>query len=585
MMQEISDLERWASSNRLRPEEKERLQEYRRLLAKILVLPGFELTATFGFHVLGIFPPRTPIRSIEHVLLQLNVPYELLDAGETEVGPTVDVLTAYRVLNEAGALVIAAHANSSHGVAMFGLDIGGQTRIAYTQDSNLHALEVTDLDNSRRRSTASFFNGSKPQYPRRMHCIQASDAHAVNATRSTLGVGDRPTEVLIPEVSFAALKELFLSDDFARTRPAGKISEEPFDHVEAALKEGPTLVQSFHEQATRQGGRLNAVLRDVVGFANSNGGTAYIGVSARRKSQVTGVDRPDETMAELKTAIQRNITPPLEVTLGVLKSQGKNVVRVVVPKGDDPPYVLEGSKIYVRQESVTSLAMRDEIVNLIKRVIKRGAEQAAAPAVTIEQPHQARQQQPARQPAESPAAAQTSPKPAPKQPSADKPAEQPQQRQQQRRRPSAKAPQSKQSAANEPAPRQASARPAASLVSGSADHEPPRTGVEIVETVEREGVLYHTMHDLRNGNKVQNVSRSSARFLWRYAIALKEKETFQLDKVKWAGHLGLWHRYFRTGQPHYDLVQKDPEGNVRIYYGVTEDGIHGEWKAIVGMEE
>ena len=57
------------------------------------------------------------------------------------------------------------------------------------------------------------------------------------------------------------------------------------------------------------------------------------------------------------------------------------------------------------------------------------------------------------------------------------------------------------------------------------------------------------------------------------------------DKVKWTGDIGLWHKYFRSGQPHYDLAQKDAEGNIHVYYGVTEDGIHGDWKAVVGLEE
>jgi hypothetical protein len=87
-----------------------------------------------------------PVRAIEHVLLNLNVPAEKLDQGATECGATADVLTAYRLIDEAGGLAIAAHVNSSHGVAMRGLDFGGQTKIAYTQDAHLLALEVTDLD-------------------------------------------------------------------------------------------------------------------------------------------------------------------------------------------------------------------------------------------------------------------------------------------------------------------------------------------------------------------------------------------------------------------------------------------------------
>jgi hypothetical protein len=174
--EEIEQLE-CSKLNRILPEEKNRLAEYRRLLKKILVLPGIEFTATFGFHIIGIFSPTTPIRDIEHLLLDLKIPGHLLDDGSATVGATVDVLSAYQKIQDAGGLVIAAHANSSNGVAMRGFNFGGQTKIAYTQDEALDALEVTDLDTNASRSTATFFNGTKPEYPRRMHCIQGSDAH------------------------------------------------------------------------------------------------------------------------------------------------------------------------------------------------------------------------------------------------------------------------------------------------------------------------------------------------------------------------------------------------------------------------
>ncbi|MEK6574665.1 MAG: transcriptional regulator, partial [Chloroflexota bacterium] len=73
MRADIDELELLERLNRLLPEEKKRLAEYRRLLGKVLVLPGFEFTATFGFHIIGLFSPATPIRDIEHILLSLNV--------------------------------------------------------------------------------------------------------------------------------------------------------------------------------------------------------------------------------------------------------------------------------------------------------------------------------------------------------------------------------------------------------------------------------------------------------------------------------------------------------------------------------
>src|SRR5205823_1451621 len=250
MQREIAYLELLEAGGRLHPDEARRLHDYRRLRERVLVLPGFEFTATFGFHILAIFPPETTVRKLEHLLLELNVPEEKLDRGTSEVGATTDVLRAYEVIAEAGGLVIGAHVNSTHGIAMIGLGFGGQTKIAYTQDRNLLALEVTDLENTSRRATARFFNGSKPEYPRRMHCIQGSDAHRVTrdpqSPEKNLGVGDRCTEVLLPEVGFAALKELFASTDFGRERPY-RPSNDPFDPLIAAREEGNTIVQAFHE--------------------------------------------------------------------------------------------------------------------------------------------------------------------------------------------------------------------------------------------------------------------------------------------------------------------------------------------------
>jgi len=518
MLREISDLERWETAGHLAAEDKPRLTEYRRLRDKVLVLPGFEFTATLGFHILAIFDQDVTIRALEHVLLELRVPFGALDSGETEVGATSDALTAYRVMAQAGALVIAAHANSSHGIALVGVGFGGQTRIAYTQDANLHALEVTDLESKRRRRTASFFSGAKPEYPRRMHCIQGSDAHRITGIpgdRQKLGVGERVTEVLLPEVSFKALKEVFLSKDFSRTRPRRRTTEQPFDHVQAARREGVSIVRSFHEGMTRQGGRMHGILRDVVAFANTNGGTIYVGISGNRKVAPKGVDTPPEAISELRAEIRRLVTPPIDVDFSVLNTRGRNVVTIEVPKGSDPPYVLEGSKIYLRQEAETNLAMRDEIVQLIKQTVSASVAPATASGESVSRPSERAQ----------------------------------------------------------------------SPEEGSSLIEPPHTGVEIVRSVQQNGVIHHTMRDLRQGREVHNVTHSSARKLWRYAIALKEKHTFQAAKVTWIGNLGLWHKYLRAGRPRYDLVQKAADGQVHIYYGVTDEGIHGPWKAVVGMED
>jgi hypothetical protein len=95
------------------------------------------------------------------------------------------------------------------------------------------------------------------------------------------------------------------------------------------------------------------------------------------------------------------------------------------------------------------------------------------------------------------------------------------------------------------------------------------------------------MKDLRNGNVVRNVTRSSARKLWRYAITEQETNPIQEDKVRWHTankRLGVWKSSKRAGKVRYDLVQRMPDGKFQVYYGVTEDGVGGEWRVFLEDE-
>ncbi len=363
---EIEWLTSLEAGGRLNDEEKKRLAEWRELANQVLVLPGFEFTATFGFHILGLFPPETSVRHLEHVLLSLNVPADKLDSGSTETGASTDVLTAYQIIHEAGGLVIAAHANSTHGVAMRNFPFGGQTKIAYTQDPNLDALEVTDHDRSG-RSTARFFNGSKAEYPRRMHCIQGSDAHRLKddpKNPKRLGIGSRATEFLLSEPSYEEIAQVLRSKQFDRTRPA-RTQDKPFDSLAAARAEGPSIVQSFHESASQRGGRITAILSDICAFANTAGGTVYVGAN-HRTTKPRGLPNPAEVQKEILDALDERITPPLEVRCDVVQSDNARVLRIQTPKGADRPYCLDDYKFYVRDGSDTSMAVRDELIALVE---------------------------------------------------------------------------------------------------------------------------------------------------------------------------------------------------------------------------
>jgi len=83
---------------------------------------------------------------------------------------------------------------------------------------------------------------------------------------------------------------------------------------------------------------------------------------------------------------------------------------------------------------------------------------------------------------------------------------------------------------------------------------------------------------------IRDVTRSSARRLWRYAIIEREQTTPTSAEITWHGDIGMWKTYEWEGRVRHNLAQRESKGNVHIYYGVTEDGIHGEWRYFLEAE-
>ena len=327
------------------------------------------------------------------------------------------------------------------------------------------------------------------------------------------------------DTTFEALKAVFEADDFTRTRPYQPLAEIPYDFVEAAREQGNTIIQSFQENMTRDGGRLHKVLCDVVAFANTRGGTVYVGVSATRKTAARGVENPEGAVVFLKKELERNIIPQLDARVDIVQSLGASIVRVTVPSGPDKPYAVNQTQIYVRQEGETSEAVRDEIIQLVL-----GGRQAAAIA-EVEQTF-------------GPVSAE----------------------------------------AKEPViVSESDVQPPAYLTT---DLPLPSIGVEIISVEERQGARYFTIRDLRNGSTVQNVTAASARKLWSYAITQYLTHPVDPAAVTWRGEFGLWKAERRAKKLRYDLAvrQEEAPGGLRVFYGVTEDGMTGPWAQFLKAE-
>ena len=111
--------------------------------------------------------------------------------------------------------------------------------------------------------------------------------------------------------------------------------------------------------------------KTVVAFANTNGGTIYIGIAD--DGNTVGISGVDDTMLKISNSIRDSIKP--DVTLFVDYQQeaidGKAVIKVIVQKGTSSPYYLTDRGIrpegvYVRQGASTVPASETAILRMIK---------------------------------------------------------------------------------------------------------------------------------------------------------------------------------------------------------------------------
>lgn len=391
MQRELELLRALETVGRLNSEEAERLAEYRRLLAQISVLPGFEFTSHYGAHILGIFAPDQPLSLIEATLIQLGVPPDLLKRGICGIPDTRHVTDAYELIARAGGVVIAAHANGTNGVITETLRMGtsGQARIAATQHPSLHALEFVNYYTDHDKFTSpTFYNGKTDHYDRRMFCIQGSDAHRLRRLPDSdlqanyrHGIGDRYVELLLPDHSFAALKQLFASRNFDHVRvPKRDQKQWEVD----ALRFGATSERQIMRDACASSPDINALWRDVAALANAGGGVLVLGCEPG--GQVTGVERPDVVSEMLRQDVQANLEQQPSTSLELMSYEGRDVIRVEVKATELPPYVSKEGIIYVRRDNTTVPATRGEMMQLCRRALAEDGQLASTDGEDLDLP-------------------------------------------------------------------------------------------------------------------------------------------------------------------------------------------------------
>lgn len=116
---------------------------------------------------------------------------------------------------------------------------------------------------------------------------------------------------------------------------------------------------------------VDEIKKEIIAFANSNGGRLYIGV--RDDGEVVGIDDPDKVSLQISNMVRDAIKPDVTMFLHyeTIEEAGKKIVVVDIQRGTDRPYYLakKGMRpegVYVRQGYFSVPATDTAIRRMIK---------------------------------------------------------------------------------------------------------------------------------------------------------------------------------------------------------------------------
>jgi len=106
------------------------------------------------------------------------------------------------------------------------------------------------------------------------------------------------------------------------------------------------------------------IAKDLVCFANTDGGITVIGVSD--SGEIKGIPDPDKVVRRIDDVAFNRCEPPITVIPETLKIDDKWIVIINIPKGGQRPYRTSSGRFYVRSGNRCREASREELLRLFQ---------------------------------------------------------------------------------------------------------------------------------------------------------------------------------------------------------------------------
>ncbi|NWH06062.1 RNA-binding domain-containing protein [Desulfobacter latus] len=130
--------------------------------------------------------------------------------------------------------------------------------------------------------------------------------------------------------------------------------------VKALIDQGENQFIEFKEQKVHP----DSIAKEMAAFANTQGGTILIGVSDQ--SGICGVDDSKNWEEWVANISRHNIIPAIQADCFIIEIDGKKIVTVDIPKGNDKPYQTNKNLYYIRIGSTSRVASQAELMRMFQ---------------------------------------------------------------------------------------------------------------------------------------------------------------------------------------------------------------------------
>ncbi|MBU0573517.1 MAG: putative DNA binding domain-containing protein [Candidatus Margulisbacteria bacterium] len=127
------------------------------------------------------------------------------------------------------------------------------------------------------------------------------------------------------------------------------------------------------------------IARDLVAFANSDGGKIVYGLDDKNK-HLTGVDIGDDFNDVLEEIAAKKCSPKISLESIVVSKAEKKIVIITVPEGDEKPYKTD-EIVYIRDGALSRPAREEEVQQITTPWSGKGLNKRQKRALQLIQEH------------------------------------------------------------------------------------------------------------------------------------------------------------------------------------------------------